>query len=152
MDTFTYLGSTKLKSSFLNAKKSALGVPEPSLLMAKLKRVWSDDLVSERTKMCACVKLVYCRLCFMVVSRGQLMPDKSHDSADSTSAAFGACIMSQDKIPNTEVLICTNLISLPSLLIQRYFCWLGHVQCMEPGFLLREILHRELQECTWHTG
>ena len=58
VDTFTYLGSTVSSSTSLDAEIRCR-IAKAAAVMAKLnKRVWGNDLLSERTKMCvyqACV-------------------------------------------------------------------------------------------------
>ena len=58
VDTFTYLGST-VSSSTSRAAEISCRITKTAAVMAKLnKRVWVNDLLSERTKMCvyqACV-------------------------------------------------------------------------------------------------
>ncbi|XP_068739485.1 uncharacterized protein [Montipora capricornis] len=58
VDTFTYLGSTVSSSTSLDAEISCR-IAKAAAVMAKLnKRVWDNDLLRERTKMCvyqACV-------------------------------------------------------------------------------------------------
>ena len=58
VDTFTYLGSTVSSSPSLDAEISCR-IAKAATVMAKLnKRVWGNDLLRERTKMCvyqACV-------------------------------------------------------------------------------------------------
>ena len=58
VDTFTYLGSTVSSSTSLDAEISCR-IAKAAAVMAKLnKRVWGNDLLSERTKLCvyqACV-------------------------------------------------------------------------------------------------
>ena len=58
MDTFAYLGSTMSSSTLLDAEISSR-IVEAAAVTAKLKkRVWGNDLLSERTRMCvyqACV-------------------------------------------------------------------------------------------------
>ena len=52
VDTFTYLGSTASSSPSLDAEISCR-IAKAAAVMAKLnKRVWGNDLLSERTKMC----------------------------------------------------------------------------------------------------
>ena len=52
VDTFTYLGSTLLSSSSLDVEISSR-IERAVTVMAKLnKRVWRNDLLSKRTKMC----------------------------------------------------------------------------------------------------
>ena len=58
----------------------------------------------------------------------------------------------QDEVPNTDVLRRAGLMSIPSMLIQRCLCWLGHVHHMEPDRLPREILYGELCNGTRKVG
>ena len=57
-DTFTYLGSTVSSLTSLDAEISCTIAKAPAVMAKLNKRVWGNDLLSERTKMCvyqACV-------------------------------------------------------------------------------------------------
>ena len=123
--------------------------------MAKLnKRVWSNDLLSKRTKMCiyqACVLLT-----LLYGSESWTTYTRQERRLNSFHLLCLRCLLHiswQDKIPNTKVLKRAGLMCIPSLLIQRRLCWLGHVHHMELDRLPREILYGELREgslCVGH--
>ena len=71
--------------------RSAAGSPKQLLLWPNSTSECGAMTCWEKGPRCASNKLVSCRLSFMAASRGRPMPDKSGDSTDSTSAAFGAC-------------------------------------------------------------
>ena len=50
----------------------------------------------------------------------------------------------QDKVPNTEVLSCTGMPSIYTLLSKAQVRWAGHVSCMSDEHLPKRLLYGEL--------
>ena len=147
VDTFKYLGSTVSTSTSLDAEISCR-IAKAAAVVAKLnKRVWGNDLLSERTKMCvyqACVLsiLLYGSESWMTYPRQERLLNAFHLRCLRRLLH----IRWQDRVTNTEVLEHTGSLSMPSLLIQQRLRWLGHAHRMEPDHLPREILYGELRE------
>ena len=122
--------------------------------MAKLnKRVWGNDLLSEKTKMCvyqACVlsTLLYGSESWTTYARQERRLNGFH----LRCLRHLLHIRWQDRVTNTAVLERAGALSMPSLLIQRRLRWLGHAHRMEPDHLPREILYGELREGVRHVG
>ena len=74
--------------------RSAAGLPKQLLSWPNSTSECGAMTCREKGPRCASTKPVSCRLSFMAASRGRPMPDKSSNSTDSTSAAFGACCTS----------------------------------------------------------
>ena len=127
VDTFTYLGSTVSSSTSLDAEISCR-IVKAAAVMAKLnKRVWGNDLLSKRTKMCvyqACVllTLLYGSESWTTYARQERRLNGFHLRCLRRLLH----ISRQDKATNTEVLEHAGSLSMPSLLIQRHLRWLGH--------------------------
>ena len=153
MDTFTYLGSTVSSSTSLDAEIS-FRVAKAAAVMAKLnKRVWGNDLLSEKTKMCvyqACVlsTLLYGSESWTTYARQERRLNGFH----LRCLRHLLHIRWQDRVTNTAVLERAGALSMPSLLIQRRLRWLGHAHRMEPDHLPREILYGELREGVRRVG
>ena len=147
VDTFTYLGSTVSSLTSLDAEISCR-ITKAAAVMAKLnKRVWGNDLLRERTKMCvyqACVlsTLLYGRESWTTYARQERQLDGFHLRCLRRLLH----IRWRDRVTNTKVLECAGSLSMSSLLIQRHLRWLGHAYHMEPDRLPREILYGELRE------
>ena len=147
VDTFTYLGSTVSSSTSLDAEISCR-IAKAAAVMAKLnKRVWGNDLLSERTKLCvyqACVlsTLLYGSESWTTYARQERRLNRFHLRCLRRLLH----IRWQDRVTNTEVLERAGSLTMPSLLIQRRLRWLGHAHRMEPVRLPRDILFGELRE------
>ena len=50
----------------------------------------------------------------------------------------------EEKVPDTEVRVRPNMNSMFAMLSERRLRWLGHVKCMEPGHIPKDILYGEL--------
>ena len=122
--------------------------------MAKLnKRVWSNSLLSERTKVlvyqaCVLSTLLYGSESWTTYARQEQCLNSFHLS----SLCRLLHIRWQDRVPNTDVLQRVDLMSIPSILMQRCLRWLGHVHRMEPYRLPREILYGELRDSARKVG
>ena len=123
-------------------------------VMAKLnKRVWSNSLLSERTKVlvyqaCVLSTLLYGSESWTVYARQERRLNSFH----LRSLRRLLHIRWQDRVPNTDVLQRAGLMGIPSMLMQRRLRWLGHVHRMEPDRLPREILYGELRDGTRKVG
>ena len=130
MHTFTYLGSTVSSSRIAKA----------AAVMAKLnKRVWGNDLLSERTKMCIYQACVLSTLLYGSESWTTYAIQKRR--LNGFHIPCRPCLLHikwQDRDTNTEVLERAGSLSMPSLLIQRCLQWLGHAwsltACLEKSF------------------
>ncbi|PFX17198.1 Craniofacial development protein 2 [Stylophora pistillata] len=123
-------------------------------VMAKLnKRVWNNDLLSERTKLqvyqsCVLSTLLYRSESWPTYARREKRLNGFHLRCLRRLLQ----IKWQDRVPNTEVLGRADMPSIPTLLIQRRLRWLGHVHRMDPGRLPRQVLYGELREGVRRTG
>jgi hypothetical protein len=144
VEAFSYLGSTMTNSTSLDAEISSR-IAKAAGVMAKLnKRVWSNSLLSERTKVlvyqaCVLSTLLYGSESWATYARQERRLNSFH----LRSLRRLLHISWQDKVPNTEVLQRAGLMSIPSLLMQRRLHWLGHIHRMETDRLPREILYGE---------
>ena len=153
MDIFTYLGSTVSSSTSLNAEISCR-IAKAAAVMAKLnKRVWGNDLLSERTKMCVYQPCVLSTLLYGSESwTTYARPERRLNGFHLRCLRRLLHIRWQDRVTNTEVLERAGSLSMPSLPIQRRLRWLGHAHRMEPDRLPREILYGELREGVLRVG
>ena len=95
-DSFTYLGSTVSSKALLDVEISSR-IAKAAGVMAKLnKRVWTNDLLSERTKLQVYRSCVLSTLLYGS-EHGPHTPDKRNGSTGSTSAAFGASFRSNGR-------------------------------------------------------
>ena len=107
VDTFSYLGSTVSSSTSLNAEIS-FRIAKAAAVMAKLnKRVWSNDLLSECTKMCvyqACIlsTLLYGSESWTTYARQERRLNGFH--LRCLRRLLHAHIRWKDRVTNTEVL------------------------------------------------
>ncbi|KAK2555651.1 Craniofacial development protein 2 [Acropora cervicornis] len=147
VEAFTYLGSTVTSTVSLDAEISSR-IAKAAGVMAKLnKRVWSNSLLSERTKVlvyqaCVLSTLLYGSESWTVYARQERRLNSFH----LRSLRRLLHIRWQDRVPNTDVLQRAGLMGIPSMLMQRRLRWLGHVHRMEPDRLPREILYGELRD------
>ena len=117
-------------------------------VMAKLnKRVWINDLLSERTKLqvyrsCVLSTLLYGSESWPTYTRQEKRLNGFHLRCLRRLLQ----IKWQDRVSNTNVLQRADMPSIPTLLIQRRLRWLGHVHRMEADRLPRQVLYGELWE------
>ena len=153
VNSFTYLGSTVSDTLNLDTEISSR-IAKAAGVMAKLnKRVWNNSLLSERTKAlvyqaCVLSTLLYGSESWTAYAR----QEKCLNSFHLRCLRRLLKIKWQDRVPNTEVLDCAGLQSMPTLLSHRPLQWLGHVHRMEPHRLLREILYGELRDGARRVG
>ena len=153
VEAFTYLGSTVTSTVSLDAEISSR-IAKAAGVMAKLnKRVWSNSLLSERTKVlvyqaCVLSTLLYGSESWTVYARQERRLNSFH----LRSLRRLLHIRWQDRVPNTDLLQRAGLMGIPSMLMQRRLRWLGHVHRMEPDRLPREILYGELRDSTRKVG
>ena len=147
VEAFTYLGSTVTNSTSLDAEISSR-IAKAAGVMAKLnKRVWSNSLLSEWTKVlvyqaCVLSTLLYGSESWTTYARQERRLNSFH----LRSLCRLLQVRWKDKVSNTEVLQRAGLMSIPSMLMQRHLRWLGHVHHMEPNRLPWEILYGELRD------
>ena len=147
VEAFTYLGSTVTNSTSLDAEISSR-IAKAAGVMAKLnKRVWSNSLLSERTKVLVYQAGVLSTLLYGSESwTTYARQERRLNSFHLRSLRRLLQIRWQDKVSNTEILQRAGLMSIPSMIMQRRLRWLGHVHRMEPNRLPREILYGELRD------
>jgi len=142
VEASTYLGSTVTSTTSLDAEISSR-IAKAAGVMAKLKkRIWSNSLLSERTKVlvyqaCVLSTLLYGSESWSTYARQERRLNSFHLHLLRRLLH----IRWQDKVPNTNVLWRAGLMSIPSMLFQRRLRWLGHVHRMEPDRLPWEILY-----------
>ena len=121
---------------------------------AKLnKRVWNNNLLSERTKALVYQTCVLSTLLYGSESwTAYVRQEKRLNSFHLRCLRRLLKIKWQDRVPNTEVLDRAGLLSMPALLSHRRLRWLGHVHRMEPHRLPREILYGELRDGARRVG
>ena len=147
VDSFTYLGSTVSSKASLDAEISSR-IAKAAGVMAKLnKRVWINDLLSERTKLqvyrsCVLSTLLYGSESWPTYTRQEKRLNGFHLRCLRRLLQ----IKWQDRVSNTNVLQRADMPSIPTLLIQRRLRWLGHVHRMEADRLPRQVLYGELWE------
>ena len=134
--------------------RSAQGPPKAAGVMAKLnKRVWINDLLSEKTKLqvyrsCVLSTLLYGSESWPTYARQEKRLNGFH--LRCLRRLFQ--IKWQDRVSNTNALQRADMPSIPTLLIQRRLRWLGHVHRMEPDSLPRQVLYGELWEGARRVG
>lgn len=153
VDSFTYLGSTVSSKASLDVEISSR-IAKAAGVMAKLnKRVWINDLLSERTKLqvyrsCVLSTLLYGSESWPTYARQEKRLNGFHLRCLRRLLQ----IKWQDRVSNTNVLQRADMPSIPTLLIQRRLRWLGHVHRMEPDRLPRQVLYGELWEGARRVG
>ncbi|XP_068680380.1 uncharacterized protein [Montipora foliosa] len=122
--------------------------------MAKLsKRVWGNDLLSERTKMCVYQACVLSTLLYGSESWTSYATQERRLNAFHLRCLRRPLhIRWQDRVTKTEVLERAGSLSMPSLLIQRRLRYLSHAHRMEPDLLSRELLYGELRDGVRRVG
>ena len=145
VDTFTYLGST-ISSSLSLDREISTRIGKSAAVMSKLnKRVWTNNLLTENTKL-----HVY-RACVLSILLYGSESWTTYASQEKRLNTFHTrCLRRilhikwQDRVTNTEVLLRAGIPSLFALLSQRRLNWLGHVRRMEPGRIPKDMLYGEL--------
>ena len=149
---FTYLGSTVTDTLSLDVELDKRIGKAATTLARLTTRVWSNPMLTEKTKMAvfiACVisTLLYGSKTWTTHARQERRPNTFH--MRSLRCILG--ISWQDKVPNT-VLSRAGLPSMFTLLRQRRLRWLGHVHRMPDGHIPKDLLHGELATGSRRTG
>lgn len=142
---FTYLGSTVTDNLSLDFELDQRIGKAAATLARLTTRVWSNPMLTEKTKMAvysACVisTLLYGSETWTMYARQEKRLNTFH--MRSLRRILG--ISWQDKVPNTEVLSRAGLPSMSTLLRQRRLRWLGHVHRMPDGRIPKDLLYGEL--------
>ena len=150
---FTYLGSTVTDTLSLDVELDKRIGKAATTLARLTTRVWSNPMLTEKTKMAvynACVisTLLYGSETWTTYARQERRLNTFH--MRSLRRILG--ISWQDKVPNTEVLSRAGLPSMFTLLRQRRLRWLGHVHRMPDGRIPKDLLYGELATGSRHTG
>ena len=144
-DHFTYLGSTVANNLSLDAEISKR-IAKATAVMGKLnKRVWSNNQLTENTKLkvyqaCVLSTLLYSSESWTTYTRQENCLESFH--LHCLRRILG--ITWQDKITNTAVLEKAGSLSMHLMLCQRRMRWLGHVHRMEDGRIPKDILYGQL--------
>ena len=115
--------------------------------------MWNNSLLSERAKAlvyqaCVLSTLLYGSESWTAYAR----QEKHLNSFHLHCLRRLLKVKWQDRVPNTEVLVCAGLLSMFALLSHRRLRWLGHVHRMELHRLPREILYGELRDGACRVG
>ena len=150
---FTYLGSTVTDTLSLDVELDKRIGKAATTLARLTTRVWSNPMLTEKTKMAvynACVisTLLYGGETWTTYARQERRLNTFH--MRSLRRILG--ISWQDKVPNTEVLSRAGLPSMFTLLRQRRLRWLGHVHRMPGGRIPKDLLYGELATGSRRTG
>ena len=150
---FTYLGSTVTDTLSLDVELDKRIGKAATTLARLTTRVWSNPMLTEKTKMAvynACVisTLLYGGETWTTYARQERRLNTFH--MRSLRRILG--ISWQDKVPNTEVLSRAGLPSMFTLLRQRRLRWLGHVHRMPDGRIPKDLLYGELATGSRRTG
>ncbi|XP_050707960.1 uncharacterized protein LOC126993145 [Eriocheir sinensis] len=150
---FVYLGSTISDSLSLDAELNRR-IGKAATTMSRLtKRVWSNNKLSEHTKIqvyraCVVSTLLYGSESWTLRAR----QERKLNSLHMRCLRRILNITWQDKITNNTVLERAGMTSMFTLLKQRRMRWLGHVVRMDDGRIPKDLLYGELTEGTRPTG
>ena len=142
---FTYLGSTITNNLSLDPEINKRIRKVATTLTHLTSRVWTNPKLTVKMKMAvynACIlsTLLYGSETWTTYAHQEKRLNTFH--LRSLQCILG--ISWQDKVTNTDVLSCTGLPTMYTLLRQCQLCWLGHVHHMEDGQILKDILYGEL--------
>ena len=150
---FTYLGSTVTDTLSLDVELDKRIGKAATTLARLTTRVWSNPMLTEKTKMAVYNAYVISTLLYggetwTTYARQERRLNTFH--MRSLRRILG--ISWQDKVPNTEVLSRAGLPSMFTLLRQRRLRWLGHVHRMPDGRIPKDLLYGELATGSRRTG
>ncbi|XP_049955207.1 uncharacterized protein LOC126471151 [Schistocerca serialis cubense] len=144
-DNFTYLESTICSNLSMDTEITNR-IAKASSVMARLKnRIWNNGLLTTKTKLkvynaCVISTLLYSCETWTTLSR-----------QESRLNSFHLCCLRKilqiswgDRVPNTEVFHHASTTSIFALPSHRRLRWLGHVRCMDPERILKQLLCGEL--------
>ena len=147
MDKFTHLGSTLFRNVVIDDEVNAR-LAKASAAFGRLhKNVWNRRGITLETRIkvyqaIALTTLLYsCESCMVYQCHARKL---NHFHTTCLRKLLG--IKWQDKIPDTEVLRCTSLPSIYTILMQSQLCWAGHVVCMPDHWLPKRLFYGELQQ------
>ncbi len=147
VENFTYLGSTIFSSLSIDVEINGR-IANAAAVMARLnQRVWNNTNLTVKIKL-----HIYkaCVLSTLLYSSETWTTHMRHEKKlNSFHLRCLRCILRiqwQDKVPNTEVLECTGMRSMSTILSEKCLRWLGHVRRMGPGRIPRDILYGELAD------
>ena len=150
---FMYLGSTITDNLSLDPEIDKRIGKAATTLTHLTSRVWTNPKFTMKMKMAvynACIlsTLLYGIETWTTYARQEKRLNTFHLRSLQ-------CILStswQDKVTNTDILSCTGLPTMYTLLRQCWLCWLGHVHHMEDGQIPKDVLNGELTSGQRSTG
>ena len=153
VDKFTYLGSTLSKTTKIDDEVNTR-LAKASVAFGRLhKNVWNRRGITLETKLkvyraVVLTTLLYGCETWTVYSRHAQKLNHFH----TTRLRKLLNIKWQDKIPDTTILIKSNLPSIHTILIKSQLRWAGHVARMPDHRIPKKLLFGELQEAKRSQG
>ena len=150
---FTHLGSTITDNLSLDPEINKRIGKAATTLAHLTSRVWTNPKLTMKMKMAvynACIlsTLLYGSETWTTYAHQEKRLNTFH--LRSLRCILG--ISWQDKVTNTDILSCAGLPTMYTLLRQYWLHWLGHVCCMEDGWIPKDVLYRELTSGQRSTG
>ena len=142
---FMYLGSTITNNHSLDAEIDKRIGKAATTLARLTSRVWTNPKLTVKTKMavyntCILSTLLYGSETWTMYARQEKRLNTFH--LRSLWCILG--ISWQDKVTNTDILSCTGLPTMYTLMRKHWLYWLGHVCHMEDGWIPIDVLYGEL--------
>ena len=153
VDSFTYLGSILTKKHNIDEEIVAR-INHASASFGRLRsRVFSNHHLKTETKIA-----VYRAVCMSTLLYGAESWTIYRRHVKQLEAFHIRCLQRilgltwQDKVPHSEILHRTNLLSIESTLAEKQLRWIGHVIRMPEHRLPRQILYSQLPEARRNPG
>jgi hypothetical protein len=145
VDNFTYLGSTTTNQLSLDVELSSRIGKAAAMLSSLSKRVWDNNKLTLKTKICVYRACVVNTLLYSSETWNTYMHQEHRLNSFHLRCLRRILHVSwRDRIPNSEVLLQAGVPSMYSLLAERRLRWLGHVRRMESGRIPKDLLYGEL--------
>ena len=147
VNDFVYLGSNISSSASLGTEIKRRIAKAASTMSRLSKRVWDNKKVTRATKM----KVYQACVISTLLYGSESWATKAHQEDQLESFHMRSLrrilgIKWQDKVPNTQVLEDSGMLSIHLQLCKRRLRWLGHVRRMEDGRIPKDLLYAELRE------
>ncbi len=145
-DNFTYLGSTLSRSVNIDAEVNTR-IAKASAAFGRLRnKVWEREGITQDTKLKVYQAIVMPTLLYgcetwTVYQRHARTLNRFHLNCLRKILR----IRWQDKIPDTEVLTRSNMMSIHTMLMKHQLRWSGHLIRMEDSRIPKQIFYGELQ-------